>query len=140
MMTCVCSREMYSMNASQAYWTGFGDNPAVRDHDFSKLRQFYTDQRPRPTSLNAMQSDRFDSRGSSETSSGPETCPQRRTALARHVIRRRRSSYFGKHDRHVVVGDTPASLLFMRKSLFHSDVIPASVYICCASCADFVNI
>ena len=128
------------MNASQAYWTGFGDNPAVRDHDFSKLRQFYTDHRPRPTSLSAMPSDRFDSRGSSETSSGPETCPQRRTAVARHVIRHRRSSHIGKHDRHVFMEDTPASLFFMRKSLFHSDMIPACVCTCFASCADFVNI
>ena len=140
MMTCVCSREMFSMNASQAYWTGFGDNPAVRDHDFSKLRQFYTDHRPRPTSLSAMPSDRFDSRGSSETSSGPETCPQRRTVLARHVIRHRRSLHIAKHDRHVVVGDKPASLLFMRKSLFHSGMSPTCVCICFDSCADFVNI
>ena len=127
MMPCVCSREMYSMNASHAYWTGFGDNAAVIDHDFSKLRQFYKDNRPHPTSLGTMPSDRFDSRGSSESSSGRETCPQRRTAQARHVIRHRIRSHIGKHDRHVVVGDKPS--LFMGKSVFQSDVIPACVCI-----------
>ena len=138
MMICVFSREMYSMNASQAYWTEFGDNAAVRDHDLSKLHKFYNNNRPSPTCLSAMPSDRFDSRGSSESSSGPEVRPQRRTALARHVIRHRRSSYIGKHNRHVVVGDKPAP--FIRKSLFHYDVIPACIYMWCASCVYFVNI
>ena len=92
------------MNASQAYWTGFGDNAAVRDHDFSKLSQFYKDHRPRPTSLRGMPSDHFDSRGASEVSSGPEARPQRRTALARHVIKHRRSSHNGKHAQDTSAG------------------------------------